>query len=160
MAVETSATKNIGLKSAGKILHNKLENLYPAKVWGASCAAGDAGDEVIAYLHDGETTGLADTALAAIALPTCTTSGLNITTNVGTYVVGDVTAVTAHATETKYVKISIQINDSNGVVEVLSREKTTGEYAAIAAGKTFGADLKEFSVPALGTVLTEIEDYI
>ena len=152
--------KSAGTRAATGVISAKSENTYPTDYDGASSNLGANNDELQLHFTGSPSLTAADAILTAIALPTCTSSGLDITTDCGTYVVADSTSITADGSDTKYVLMSIQINDSDGAVEVLAREKTTGSYAAIAGGKTLGADLKEFSVPASGSTLTETQDYI
>ena len=98
-----------------------------------------------------------------INAPTCvgnSPSDLDIRTNVGSAIVNDDYAVTAHATLKKFIKTSLARDDTSGLLEILAFEKTTGDYDDTPAGKTLIYDLKEFSVVALGLVLVEEEDYI
>jgi len=83
-------------------------------------------------------------------------SGLNITINIGVTVVDKVQAIVADVTNTKYVLVSVYVDDTTGIAEEVVFEKTTGEYGNPPSGKTFEKDLQEFSLVANGTDLVEI----
>ena len=152
------SNKDIGESTGPRITGAKALYDYGSDLAGVSTNI--LGSNTIIHLLEPATTALADTILTEMDFPSCTPSGLQVNTNVGTYIVDDTYITTAHATETKYLKMTIAINDSNGELEVLAFEKTTGEYGALPAGKTHVVDLKQFSLVALGTSLTEINDYI
>jgi len=152
--------KEAGVHTALRVIHRKAVQEYGANAKGASMRIGPERDQLAIHLADGQSSTVADAILSAIALPTCVSSGLVITTNVGTYVVGDEITVTADATDTKYVLVTILIDDTSGDPEIYAYEKTTGQYGQVPAGKTQCTRLKEYSIPALGTVLTEDINYI
>ena len=152
--------KDIGLVSGLNILDKIVRNKYGANSFGVTTHFGPSSDSLVVHLEDGQATTEADTAMAAIELPTCTHSALDITVNVGTYIVNDVTAIVADGAETKFAKVSIAVDNTTGAPEVYIFEKTTGVYGDLPAGKTFATDLKEYSVVASGTALTEINNWI
>jgi hypothetical protein len=88
--------------------------------------------------------------------PTATASGLDITTNVGSAIVNDVTAITADPDDIKYVKVSVVRDDTSGDLEIQIEEKVLGNYSGTPAGKTFECEVKEFSLVAAGTDLVEV----
>jgi len=92
--------------------------------------------------------------------PICTVSGLDITTNFGSHIVNDIDTIVADPTDTLFAKVSLLIDDTTGDPEVYIFIKTDGLYGNIPAGKIWAADLKEFSVPAAGTILIEIQNWI
>jgi len=101
--------------------------------------------------------------LSDLEKPTCVIDGtdsLQINTDVGNEVVADTYIVTADPSDTTYAKVVLGMDDSNGDLEIFVLEKTTGVYGSLPAGKSLISDLKEFSVPAAGTVLTEEQNFI
>ena len=152
--------KSAGKDSALNILDKVGAVKYPGKYHGSSSGFGASSNQLAMHIDDGETNTNADTALAAIEIPTCAHSSLDITVNVGTYVVTDVTSIVADGSDTKFVKVTVAVDDTTGDPEVVVYEKTTGAYGNVPAGKTHATDLKEYSVPASGSTLTEINDWI
>lgn len=134
--------------------------LYPTEFLGASSGFGTSSNQIAIHLSGSPSLTDADQELSDIQIPTCTSSLLDITVNVGAHVVTDVTSITADPSDQKLVLMSAVIDDTSGAIEILAFEKTTGEYGAMPAGKTLCGDLKEYSVPAAGTVLTEINNFI
>lgn len=112
------------------------------------------------YLNDGVATGFATALLNGIGNPTCIASGLNITTNFGTFIVDDVHAVVADPALETRAKVSIVLEKSTWTASVVVFEKTDGEYDSLPSTHALLADLKEFSVPAVGTDLVELNDWI
>lgn len=88
--------------------------------------------------------------------PTATASGLDITTNVGSAIVNDVTSITADPDDTKYVKVSVVRDDTTTDLEIQVEEKVLGNYSGTPAGKTLECEIKEFSLVAAGTALVEV----
>ena len=152
--------KEAGVFSALQIIDQRSLFEYPVEHAGASTRFGANADQLAIHLTGSPSLTAADAILAAIQTPTCTSSLLDITVNVGTYLVNDVTSIVADATDELFAKASIVIDDVSGVIEVIAFTKTTGEYGSSPAGKTFCCDLKEYSVPAAGTALTEINNFI
>lgn len=157
---DVTLQKDIGVSSGLRIINKKSLAEYPNDLIGASARVGTANDLIVIHLIGSPDTTAAVAILNSVELPTCEFSGLDITANVGTYIVNDITSVTADATNTKHILISIQIDNATKSIEVLAREKILGLYADIEAGKTFCCDLKEFSVVAQGTVLVLVKDFI
>jgi len=81
-------------------------------------------------------------------------SGLTLTVNINSIVVDDITTVAADPTNTKTVNLCYVL--SGDTLAVQAFEKTTGEYAALAAGDRVVKDLGEWTVPANGTTLTGV----
>jgi len=88
--------------------------------------------------------------------PTAVAAGLNITTNVGSAIVDDVTAVGADPDDTKYVKVSVVRDDASTLLEIQVEEKVLGNYSGTPEGKTLECEIKEFSLVAAGTDLVEV----
>jgi hypothetical protein len=89
-------------------------------------------------------------------IPTAVAVLLQITTNVGSAIVNDLTNIVADPAETKFVRVSVIRDDGTGALEVLVEEKTTGVYAGVPVGKTLEQIINEFSVVAAGTDLVEV----
>jgi len=83
-------------------------------------------------------------------------SGLTITSSVSQFGLNDTTNVTADATDTKYAIIKLIYNSTTDTFLLTSYEKTTGAYATLAADELLLATVKEYSVVANGTTLTEV----
>lgn len=141
--------------TAFKAVNSQLIVKYPAKIYG--CSWSDA--DLTAHLHTGESTTIANTAMTGVENPAVTDSGLVITTNVGTLLVDDEHTVVADGSEITTIKISMFVNDTSGAIEAVAFEKTTGEYGSDPAGSSFICDLKEYTCPASGASLTEINDW-
>lgn len=152
--------KDAGHRTVLDVLKARGQEAYGVNFLGVSANVGTNHNELKIHLVAGQSLTVADQLLADIQKPTVDFTGLEITTNVGSFVVADVYNVTADPSDEKFVKIVLGIDDTNGAIEVFALEKTTGEYGALPAGKTFVTDVKEFSVPAAGTVLTEIFNFI
>jgi len=153
------------VKSAGSVtIVNILKCIctvkYGVDFLGSSSGFGAGSNELAIHIDDGASDVDAVAALAAAALPTCSKNLLDITVDAGTWIVADVTSITADAVDEKFVKVTIAVDDITGDPEVVVYEKTTGAYGDIPAGKTECGMLKEYSLPALGTDLTEINDWI
>lgn len=157
---DVSQIKNAGLITILSVIDAKGLFDYPTEYDGASANFGINDNELVIHLTGSPNENNANNILTAAALPTCTSSLLDITTNLGTYISNDVTSVVADPNDEKFVKISIVIDDVSGDIEAIAFEKTTEIYGDIPAGKTFCCDLKEFSVPAAGTTLTEVKNFI
>lgn len=91
-----------------------------------------------------------------VNVPIAVAALLDITTNVGSAIVNDVTSIVADPTNTKFVLVSVVRDDGTGLLEIQVQEKTTGSYAPTPAGKTWECDIAEFSVSAAGTALVEV----
>ena len=152
--------KEAGIATAVQIIDCRSFFEYPTEHAGASSRFGASDNQLAIHLTGSPSLTEADAILAAIQTPTCTSSLLAVTVNVGTYLVSDVTNITADPDDELFAKITVAIDDTTGVIEVIAFTKTTGEYGLPPAGKTFCADLKEYSVPAAGSTLTEIQDFI
>lgn len=87
--------------------------------------------------------------------PTAVASGLDITTNVGSAIVDDVTSITADPDNTKFCLVSVVRDDITSLLEVQVQEKVLGNYAPTPDDKTWECDVAEFSVVAAGTDLVE-----
>jgi hypothetical protein len=159
MSINVVLAKDLGSKVARTILHDKLVNLYAGNASGVSHDQ-DAGTTTV-HIDDGEDDAAAIQLLADVAAPTCVPTGLTIRTNYGTLLVDDDTVVAAHATLEKFFLVEIVIDEASGDLETYVFEKTSeSEYEALPAGKKGDGCLKEYSLPALGAVLTEIETFI
>lgn len=89
-------------------------------------------------------------------VPTAVAALLQITTNVGSAIVNDITNIVADPAETKFVKVSVIRDNGTEALEILVEEKTTGVYAGVPVGKTLEKIINEFSVVAAGTDLVEV----
>ena len=146
------------LSSGHHVLNIMLRKKYTTDFGGISNTV--VNSELIAHMVGSTNEAAVGTLMDAIATPTCTANLLDITVNYGTEIVSDVTSITADPTDVKHAKVHIAIDDVTGDPEVIVFTKTTGEYGAMTAGKTFGADIKEYSLAAGGTALVEINDFI
>jgi len=151
-----SLAKTAGTNTCLQIINGRAKHEYPSNANGSTTHDGD----IIIHLTGSPSETEANNILTAIALPTCTSSLLDITSNVGTYIVNDVISIVADPDNKKFVEVVVGIDDTTGVLEMFALEKTTGEYPGVPAGKTNLVKLKEFSVPAAGTALTETINYI
>jgi len=152
--------KDVGHVSIVEILNCLGTKEYASEFLGVSSGYGPSSNQLAMHLDDAADDTDAVAALAAAALPTCSSSLLDITVNVGTWIVSDVTSIVADPTEIKTVKASVLIDDTTGALEVHAFEKTTGEYGAVPAGKTLCTDLKEYTLAAAGSALVEAKDFI
>jgi hypothetical protein len=159
--MDVQIEKSLG-KAGGQALDKRARHLYGANCNGVSWHSGGGTIPAQATVHlvDGQDPADAETLLTAIALPTCSHASLAITVDVGTLIVADVTNITADPTDLKSVKVALSKDDTTGALEVTVYEKTTGEYGAVPGGKTHVADLKEYTVVAAGSALTEVNDWI
>jgi hypothetical protein len=89
-------------------------------------------------------------------VPTATASGLNITTNVGSAIVDDMTAIIADPTDIKYVQVSVIRDDSDASLSILVEEKVLGNYSGVPDDFTLESIINEFSLAAAGTDLVEV----
>lgn len=152
-----STIKEAGDDTILLLLDAKGGASYPAKYHGSSAHAGPDSNKLSMDLSDGENPALAIAILAAVEKPTCTASVLTITTDFGTYIVADSTVIVADPTDTKFVKTVLSLDVSDNF-QVESLEKTTGVYGLPVGSSP--VDLKEFSVPAAGSTLTEVQNFI
>jgi len=155
-----SLVKNAGYSQSISAIHEKSTFHYGTDFNGAATGVGLSSDEIHIFIEDAASQTDADAILSAVALPTCTDSGLDITSNFGTWIVNDVDSITADPTDTKFIKITIAIDDTTGDLEVIVFEKLNGVYGDMPAGKTFVCDLKEYSLVANGSTLTELSNGI
>lgn len=155
-----SQVKDIGSFSAPISLSESLRVIYGAQFNGVGTGLGPDNNFAQVSLLDGSDPTIATNKLTAIQKPTCAPTGLDITVNLGTLIVNDVTSILADPVSVKYVKVSLVSDNATGNIEVVVFEKTILEYGDVPAGKTLCCNLKEFSVPALGTSLTEINNWI
>jgi len=89
-------------------------------------------------------------------VPTAVATLLDITTNVGSAIVDDVTSIVADPDDTKFCLVSVVRDDGTGLLEIQVQEKVLGNYGETPAGKTWECDIQEFSVVAAGTELVEV----
>lgn len=157
---DVTTQKDVGGKAGLAILSAKASYEYPSEAIGATNGYGSDSNLLAIHLSGSPDTTEADNMLTAIASPTCVASGLDVTTNVGTYVVDDSYTATADPTETKFVLMSVLIDDTTGVFEVYAFTKTAGFYGSIPAGKTLASDLREFSIEAAGSTMTITRDFL
>lgn len=87
--------------------------------------------------------------------PTAVASGLDITANVGSVIVDDVTSIVADPDNTKFCLVSVIRDDITALLEIQVQEKVLGNYGTTPDGKTWECDIAEFSVVAAGTDLVE-----
>ena len=158
--ITVSLVKEAGFRTAVSVLSARNNHDYGVNFKGVSARLGNSGNELQVYLNNGQSTTDAAQSMADIALATCIASLLAITSNVGAMIVADVYNVTADPSDEKFVKMVVGIDDTTGVMEMFALEKTVGEYGSLPAGKTEVSSLKEFSVPAAGSSLTETFNFI
>lgn len=82
-------------------------------------------------------------------------SGLTVSWTISNLVF-DVTTVVADPSDTKFLRILYVENTDTKALAVRAHEKTTGRYASLAVNEKVVARIGEWSVPANGTVLTEV----
>jgi hypothetical protein len=82
--------------------------------------------------------------------------GLEITVDIVDLITDDVTNVIADVTDTKYVLVSLIYVETTDTFAIDVVEKTTGEYADLAADETLVGELGEYSVVANGDTLVEV----
>lgn len=111
-------------------------------------------------LDDGEDDSFAITKIDAIESVTCDdTGGLQVDVTAG-ILLTDNDTYTADPTYIKYVLVTLVVDDTTKALEMVSYEKTTGEYGAVPGGKTHAGNLKEYSIAISGTTMTEIESWL
>ncbi len=89
--------------------------------------------------------------------PSVVAVGLQITVNVNSVIVDDVTNVTADPTDAKMILVSMSYNKATDVFAVVVREKTTGLYVDLdSPDEVLVDDLQEYSLVANGTTLVEV----
>jgi len=117
-------------------------------------------DSIYKFLIDeGEDDTFANAKLDAIADPTCSDTGLQVDVTVGT-LLNDSDTFSAHATEVTTVLVTVGVDDSTKLLEIISYTKTTGEYGDIPAGKTHCYNLKSYTIAALASTMTEVESWL
>jgi hypothetical protein len=87
---------------------------------------------------------------------TAVPTGLDIQTDVGSAVVGDITSIVADPDDTKFCLVSVVRDNASQLLEVQVQEKVLGNYADTPDDKTWECDVAEFSVVAAGTDLVEV----
>lgn len=87
---------------------------------------------------------------------TAVAAGLDITTNVGSAIIDDVTSIVADPDDTKFCLVSIVRDNASQLLEVQVQEKVLGNYAETPDDKTWECDVSEFSLVAAGTDLVEV----
>lgn len=88
--------------------------------------------------------------------PTAVAAGLDITVNVGSAIVNDVTSIVADPDDTKFALVSVVRDDGTGILEIQVQEKVLGNYASTPTDKTWECDIQEFSVIANGSNLVAV----
>jgi len=115
---------------------------------------------VTAQLTDDAPAAFATTFLNGLDNPSCDASGLDITTNFGTFIVDDVHSVVVDPALETRVKVTLAVEKGTWNLDVLVFEKTDGDYDDVPSTHETIAELKEFSLPAAGSELTELNDWI
>ncbi len=167
-------------------LNKRSRFLYPAlvtdengeyvsgEISGASFSVGNADltkgrlsppEAIIHLVNEGSPTVTnADNLLTALQKPVVEPDGgtpLQINTDVGTEVVADTHLVVASGSEKKWIKMVLGMDDVSGALEIFALERLDSQvYGSLPGGKTFVADLKEFSTPVSGTSLTEEKSFL
>jgi hypothetical protein len=155
--IDVALIKEAGNVTVLEAIDAKSAAAYPGKHLGSSAHFGAASNKLAVHLEDGESPTLAEAILAAIEKPTVSAASLTITSNFGTYIVADDTVITADPTEVKFVKIVLSLDGGNDF-QIEALEKTTGAYGTPTGSSPI--DLKEFSVQAAGSTLTEVQNFI
>jgi len=88
--------------------------------------------------------------------PTADATLLDITANVGSAIVNDVTSIVADPDDTKFCLVSVVRDDGTSLLEIQVQEKVLGNYGSTPAGKTWECDIAEFFVVAAGTALVKV----
>ena len=88
--------------------------------------------------------------------PTAEATGLDITSNVGTVIVDDITSITADPNDIKYCLVSVVRDNASSLLEIQVQEKVLGNYAETPEDKTWECDIAEFSVIAAGSTLVKL----
>jgi len=134
---------------------------YGNDYYGSSSHFGPGNNQLAIHLA-GESPDQTDalSILGNVKKPTCTDSGLVITVNEGTYIVNAQETITADVSEITYIMASILQDTTSGLLEFYVFTKTTGSFAPTPAGTVLVCDLKQYSTPANGVVLTEINNFI
>jgi len=153
-----SIIKEAGTRTTVRVLKHKTRFDYPVEANGASAKITPAQNDLTIHLIGSPDETAANTLLTAIALPTCTHNLLAITVNVGTFLVNDITNVTADPTLIKFFLAKIVMNETTGALSIVVCEKITEEYPI--PTDTMVANLKEYSLEPAGTALVEIKDHI
>jgi len=131
-------------------------NYTPAKVF----PIGYSQNDLSIAIEDGEDLTFAEGKLDAIDGITCIDNGgLQVDVTAGTLLTDNDT-YTADPTYVKYVLVTLVVDDTTKALEMVSYEKTTGEYGAVPGGKTHAANLKEYSIGVSGTTMTEIQSWL
>ena len=158
---DVTTTKDVGMATALEIMDARGLFDYGADLIGSSANWQGVTDQLAMHLVGSPSETAANAILTAIQKPTCTHNLLAITVNCGTYLVNDVTNVTADATDELFFCSAIYIDDTTGNFEVFVFERTANEeFDFTQAGKTLAGKLKEYSLPAAGTALVETKDLI
>ena len=141
---DVTVIKEAGTRTAVRVLKHKSRFDYPVEANGASAKITPAQNDLTIHLTGTPDETAADALLVAIALPTCTASLLAITVNVGTFLVNDLTNVTADPTLNKFFLVKITMNESTGVLGVEVCERTTEPFPL--PTNTDVANLKQYSL--------------
>lgn len=147
---------------AAEIVDRKARQNYGANCFGCSWNPG-----IKVHLEDGTDSSFAEQLLLDIDNPVVAEDGLDIFISVGSLIAenmsgglsGDTYTVTADPTDTKYIKFCLMVNDTSGNLEVGVQEKVLGDYGGMPAGYTLAGYIKEYSVEAAGSSLTELNDW-
>ncbi len=154
--ITVSNTKAINLNGF-RALEEKSKQSYGTKYQGMTYHSDTNG--ISSFLDDGESSTNINTFVTDIADPTCTDSGMVITTDFSTLIVNDQHTAVADSVKKKFFKTDIYIDDTSGALEVVTFErKDPASYGEEPTDKTFVCTLKEYSTPANGTSLTLIYD--
>lgn len=151
------------IKSVGSISAVKVMSLigfakYTSEFVGITSGLGPS-QSLCVDLAIGASPADAITILSKSELPTVVAALLDITVNFGLYLVNDVTSIAADPSLLKTVKVTVGVHQTTGAVSVVVFEKTDGSYGDPPAS-TDVVDFKEYTVPATGTVLTQINNFI
>lgn len=151
---ELDETRN-ALKMSGISILCELLNLE----YGAYLAIAGDSKYYQVVIDDGEDDTFIKAKMDAMADPTCSDTGLQADVTVGTLLDTNDT-FSAHATEVKTVLVTVGMDDTTKALEIISYEKTTGEYGSIPGGKTHGYNLKEYTIAALASTMTEVQSWL
>jgi hypothetical protein len=110
-------------------------------------------------IKGGVSESVAETKLNNIADPVVTVSGLEVGVVVGT-LLDDSETFVADPDDDKYILVTLVVDDTSKDVELVSYEKTTGDYGDVPTGKTHAVYLKEYLLEAAGSSLEEVESWL
>ena len=122
--------------------------------------AGAVDSSIHVMLASGQSETFASDKIDDIAYPTCEDTGLQVDVVVGSLLT-DTDTYTADPAEIKYILVTLVVDDTTKALEMVSYEKILpANYGATPGGKTHAVNLKEYTIAAAGSTMTEIESWL